>query len=185
MIKNIFFILLTTTPLLTSSIAIVKAQQVVTELLPELSTSEPVLMPPKFKSINWEASLYPLVNNMMLANDIHEDSVLLVNTMTNSTNGNLQSRQATATLSSLIPNDSHFRVVRADVLNSARMKLGLSEDDRLESRSKAIGLARYLNAQYVLYSIASGDIKQPDLDMQLMLVQTGEIVWSGKGVAQE
>nr|WP_260086794.1 hypothetical protein [Candidatus Baumannia cicadellinicola] len=36
-----------------------------------------------------------------------------------------------------------------------------------------------------MYSIASGDIKQPNLDMELMQVQTGEIVWSGHGVAHE
>ncbi|HIF6780925.1 TPA: penicillin-binding protein activator LpoB, partial [Serratia marcescens] len=37
---------------------------------------------------------------------------------------------------------------------------------------------------YVLYSDVSGDVKSPALDMQLMLVQTGEIVWSGNGAVK-
>nr|WP_051984606.1 hypothetical protein [Candidatus Baumannia cicadellinicola] len=96
-------------------------------------------MPPKFKYLDWKGSFSPLVNHMISANGICEDSLLLVNTIKNSTNGSLQSDEATATLSSLIPNHSNFRVVRADTLKSARMKLGLSENDSLESRSKAIG----------------------------------------------
>ncbi|MDI5405222.1 hypothetical protein MJM25_29005, partial [Salmonella enterica subsp. enterica serovar Lubbock] len=41
---------------------------------------------------------------------------------------------------------------------------------------KAIGIARNVGAQYVLYSSASGNVNAPALQMQLMLVQTGEII---------
>jgi PBP1b-binding outer membrane lipoprotein LpoB len=37
----------------------------------------------------------------------------------------------------------------------------------------------------VLYSSASGNVNSPALQMQLMLVQTGEIIWSGKAVQQQ
>jgi PBP1b-binding outer membrane lipoprotein LpoB len=47
-----------------------------------------------------------------------------------------------------------------------------------------VGLARIVGAQYVLYSNVQGDVKTPSLQMQLMLVQTGEIIWSGNGVVQ-
>ncbi|RFD80975.1 hypothetical protein SEET3133_05620, partial [Salmonella enterica subsp. enterica serovar Tennessee str. 3133] len=53
------------------------------------------------------------------------------------------------------------------------------------TRSKAIGIARNVGAQYVLYSSASGNVNAPALQMQLMLVQTGEIIWSGKGAVQQ
>lgn len=69
-------------------------------------------------------------------------------------------------------------------LATAKQALGLSAEDSLGSRSKAVGLARYVGAQYVLYSNVEGDIKSPTLQMQLMLVQTGEIIWSGNGAVQ-
>ncbi|AKZ65967.1 Lipoprotein YcfM, part of a salvage pathway of unknown substrate [Candidatus Palibaumannia cicadellinicola] len=149
-----------------------------------LPTNELVQMPPKFKYINWEASLSPLVNNMMLVDGIRKNSLLLVNTIKNNTNGSLKSGQATTMLRSLIAaaNSEKFTLIRVDTIKSARINLGLSYEDSLESRSKAIALARYLKAQYVLYSTANGDIKKPELDMQLMLVNTGEIVWDGKGI---
>ena len=53
------------------------------------------------------------------------------------------------------------------------------------TRSKAIGIARNVGAQYVLYSNATGNVNTPALQMQLMLVQTGEIIWSGKGAVTQ
>ncbi|BAE74345.1 Penicillin-binding protein activator LpoB precursor [Sodalis glossinidius str. 'morsitans'] len=153
---------------------------------PPPATSEPVPMPPKIKTIDWQASLSPLVQQMLAVEGINDGSVLLVNTMKNTTNGSVQTGKATAALTRLITDaGGKFQVVGANQLNAARQMLGLSADDSLESRSKAVGLARYLNAQYVLYSAAAGDVKQPTLDLQLMLVQTGEIIWSGNGVAQD
>ncbi|OZI14479.1 penicillin-binding protein activator LpoB [Sodalis-like symbiont of Philaenus spumarius] len=158
----------------------------VTVQRPPPATSEPVPVPPKIKSIDWQASLSPLVQQMLAVEGINDGSVLLVNTINNSTNGSVQTGKATAALTRLIEDASgKFQVIGANQLNTARQTLGLSADDSLESRSKAVGLARYLNAQYVLYSTAAGDVQQPTLDLQLMLVQTGEIIWSGHGVAQD
>ncbi|MGL9773865.1 MAG: penicillin-binding protein activator LpoB [Sodalis sp. (in: enterobacteria)] len=152
---------------------------------PPPAISEPVPMPPKIKTIDWQASLSPLVQQMLAVEGINDGSVLLVNTMKNATNGSVQTGKATAVLTRLIADASgKFQVVGTNQLNAARQTLGLSADDSLESRSKAVGMARYLNAQYVLYSAAAGDVKQPTLELQLMLVQTGEIIWSGNGVAQ-
>lgn len=146
---------------------------------------ELVPMLPKIKVIDWQASLSPMVKQMLAVNSIDYGSVLLVNTLKNATNGSVQTGKATEALTRLVANNSSkFKLIRADKLNAARQTLGLSVDDSFESCSKAVGLARYLNAQYVLYSIASGDVKKTKLDLQLMLVQTGEIVWSYNGVAQ-
>lgn len=154
-------------------------------VLPSITTSEPVPMPPKIKVIDWQASLLPIVQQMLTIDGINDGSILLVNTLKNATNGNVPTSKATAALTHLIVNGGgKFQVVSASKLNTARQTLWLSADDSLESRSKAMGLARYLNAQYVLYSTASGDVKEPTLDLQLMLVQTGEIIWSGNGIAQ-
>ncbi len=142
---------------------------------------ETVPQPPKFQSINWDASVKPLVEQMLKADGVTPGGVLLVDGVKNSTNGSLQTSKATAALYSALANNSQFTLVTPQQLAVAKQTLGLSAEDSLGSRSKAVGLARYVGAQYVLYSNASGDVKSPSLQMQLMLVQTGEIIWSGNG----
>ncbi len=146
---------------------------------------QPVPQPPKLRTLDWPASVAPLVKQMLGAQGIAPGSVLLINSMKNNTNGSLQTGKATAALYGALASDKTFTIISQDQMAAAKQTLGLSVDDSLESRSKAVGLARYLNAQYVLYSDANGDAKLPDIEMQLMLVQSGEIVWSGKGIAQE
>ncbi|MGK3128046.1 penicillin-binding protein activator LpoB [Pantoea sp. C8B4] len=145
---------------------------------------ENVPQPPKLKTINWNASVQPLVGNMVQSAGVNPGSVLLVDRIKNSTNGALQSDKATDAIQNALANNGKFTLVTPEQLAQAKQALGLSADDSLNSRSKAIGLARNVNAQYVLYSSAQGDVKAPTLQMQLMLVQTGEIIWSGNGIAQ-
>nr|WP_202404434.1 penicillin-binding protein activator LpoB [Pantoea sp. Seng] len=145
---------------------------------------ETVPQPPKLKTINWNASVQPLVGNMVQSAGVNPGSVLLVDRIKNSTNGALQSDKATYAIQNALANNGKFTLVTPEQLAQAKQTLGLSADDSLNSRSKAIGLARNVNAQYVLYSSAQGDVKAPTLQMQLMLVQTGEIIWSGNGIAQ-
>lgn len=154
--------------------------------LPEqpIPQPQPVPQPPKLVTINWDASVEPLVAQMVRAATVTPGSVLLVDRIKNSTNGALQGEKATSAIQNALNNNGKFTLVSSEQLAQAKQTLGLSPDDSLNSRSKAIGLARNLNAQYVLYSTAKGDVKSPTLQMQLMLVQTGEIIWSGNGVAQ-
>ena len=156
-------------------------QQPPTQPVPPPQT---VPQPPKLKTINWSASVQPLVANMVQSAGVNPGSVLLVDRVKNSTNGALQSDKATDAIQNALANNGKFTLVTSDQLAQAKQALGLSADDSLNSRSKAIGLARNVNAQYVLYSNAQGDVKSPTLQMQLMLVQTGEIIWSGNGIAQ-
>ena len=168
----------------------VEPTQPTTPAQPEQPPAEPVPppqtvpQPPKLKTINWNASVQPLVANMVQSAGVNAGSVLLVDRIKNSTNGALQTEKATGAIENALANNGKFSLVSNDQLNQAKQTRGLSPDDSLNSRSKAIGLARIVNAQYVLYSNAQGDVKAPKLQMQLMLVQTGEIIWSGNGVAQ-
>ncbi|UXO67089.1 penicillin-binding protein activator LpoB [Pantoea dispersa] len=168
----------------------VEPTQPTTPTQPEQPPAQPVPppqtvpQPPKLKTINWNASVQPLVANMVQSAGVNPGSVLLVDRIKNSTNGSLQTEKATAAIENALANNGKFSLVSNDQLNQAKQTLGLSPEDSLNSRSKAIGLARIVNAQYVLYSNAQGDVKAPVLQMQLMLVQTGEIIWSGNGVAQ-
>lgn len=145
------------------------------------STSEPLPQPPRIQQFDWLGSVQPLVNQMLKANGVTAGSVLLLDSVKNNTNGLLHTAKATSALHKALASNSAFSVVPEVQLTNARQMLGLSSDDSFGSRSKAIGLARVVSAQYVLYSDVSGDVKSPTLDMQLMLVQTGEIVWSGNG----
>jgi uncharacterized protein (TIGR02722 family) len=111
--------------------------------------------------------------------------VLLVDSVNNRTNGSLNAGEATETLRNALANNGKFTLVSAQQLAVAKQQLGLSAQDSLGSRSKAIGIARNVGAQYVLYSNASGNVNTPALQMQLMLVQTGEIIWSGKGAVTQ
>ncbi|AUX72400.1 penicillin-binding protein activator LpoB [Erwinia pyrifoliae] len=150
-------------------------------LPPKAEPGQNVPQPPKMQPLNWSATVSPLVGQMLKADGINAGNVLLVDNVKNSTNGSLQSAKATDALQNSLLNNGQFTLVTPQQLAAARQTLGLSADDSLVSRSKAIGLARYVGAQYVLYSNAEGDIKSPSLQMQLMLVQTGEIIWSGSG----
>ena len=152
--------------------------------IPAQPSGEAVPPPPKLKTINWDASVQPLVAQMLQAQGITSGSVLLIDRIKNSTNGSLQTAKATTALQNALANNHTFTLVTPQQLTQAKQTLGLSPEDSLTSRSKAIGLARYVGAQYVLYSNAQGDVKAPELQMQLMLVQTGEIIWSGNGSVQ-
>jgi len=119
---------------------------------------------PRVRHYDWNGAMQPMVGKMLQAQGVTPGSVLLVDSVNNRTNGSLNAGEATETL---------------------RNALGLSPQDSLGSRSKAMGIARNVGAQYVLYSNATGNVNTPSLQMQLMLVQTGEIIWSGKGAVTQ
>lgn len=87
----------------------------------------------------------------------------------------------TSAIVNTVDNTGRFNLVPQDVVVSARKALGLSQEDSLVTRSKAIGLGRYVQANYVLYSVVSGSKDNRDIEMQLLSVQSGEILWSGDG----
>lgn len=147
--------------------------------------TDTVPMPPKQQTVDWSSSLQPLVNQMVADDGVVSGKVLLVDSVKNNTNGNLPTQAITTELTKVVSNTNKFKVVSPSVVNAARRTLGLSQDDSLVTRSKAIGLGRYVQAEYVIYSVISGSTKDRSIEMQLMEVQSGEIVWSGKhGIEQ-
>ncbi|QKJ04591.1 penicillin-binding protein activator LpoB [Yersinia mollaretii] len=154
----------------------------VIETPPPVDTVPP---PPKMpQSIDWAVSVEPLVAQMVNSKEVANGSILLLDSVKNNTNGALQMAKATAALHQMLTSNKKFVLISPQQLAVAKQTLGLSEEDSLGSRSKAIGLARYVSAQYVLYSDVSGDVKSPTIEMQLMQAQTGEIIWSGHGPVQ-
>ena len=146
------------------------------------ATAQPA---PRVRHYDWNGAMQPMVGKMLQAQGVTPGSVLLVDSVNNRTNGSLNASEATETLRNALANNGKFTLVSAQQLAVAKQQLGLSPQDSLGSRSKAIGIARNVGAQYVLYSSATGNVNAPALQMQLMLVQTGEIIWSGKGAVQQ
>ncbi len=145
-------------------------------------TAQPV---PRVRHYDWNGAMQPMVGKMMQAQGITPGSVLLVDSVNNRTNGSLNAGEATETLRNALANNGKLTLVSTQQLAMAKQQLGLSPQDSLGTRSKAIGIARNVGAQYVLYSSATGNVNTPALQMQLMLVQTGEIIWSGKGAVSQ
>ncbi len=146
---------------------------------------QPAQPAPRERHYDWNGAMQPMVGKMLQAQGVTAGSVLLVDSVNNRTNGSLNAGEATETLRNALANNGKFTLVSAQQLAVAKQQLGLSPQDSLGSRSKAIGIARNVGAQYVLYSSATGNVNSPALQMQLMLVQTGEIIWSGKGAVQQ
>ena len=140
---------------------------------------------PRERHYDWNGAMQPMMDKMLQAQGVTSGSVLLVDSVNNRTNGSLNASEATETLRNALANNGKFTLVSAQQLAVAKQQLGLSPQDSLGSRSKAIGIARNVGAQYVLYASATGNVNAPALQMQLMLVQTGEIIWSGKGAVQQ
>lgn len=140
---------------------------------------------PRVRHYGWNGAIQPLMGQMLQADGVTTGSILLVDSVNNHTNGSLNSAEATTALISTLNGNGKFTLVSAQQLAVAKQQLGISSQDSLGSRSKAMGLARNVGAQYVLYSNATGNVNAPTLKMQLMLVQSGEIIWSGKGIVQQ
>ena len=131
---------------------------------------------PRVRHYDWNGAVQPLVGQMLQASGVNAGSILLVDSVNNRTNGSLNAGEATTALRSALAGNGKFTLVSAQQLAVAKQQLGLSPQDSLGSRSKAMGIARNVGAQYVLYSNATGNVNAPELKMQLMLVQTGEII---------
>ncbi|WP_299996562.1 penicillin-binding protein activator LpoB [uncultured Cedecea sp.] len=167
----------------------VEAPPLVVPVIPDLKTielPEPTIPAvPTVRTYAWSSAISPLVNQILQADGVTPGSVLLVDQVNNRTNGSLQTGSATQALVDAMANNRTFILVSTQQLALAKQQLGLSPQDSLGSRSKAIGIARKVGAKYVLYSNASGNVNAPTLKMQLMLVQTGEIIWSGNSAVSQ
>ncbi|MGP1923765.1 MAG: penicillin-binding protein activator LpoB [Arsenophonus sp. NEOnobi-MAG3] len=167
-----------------SSITSKKPVPVVTIKATEQPTKQPttamspdtVPQLPKVKTVDCSTAIISLANQLVQAPGVESGKVLLIDSIKNNTNISIQSTDAIID----VVNKQHvFKLVPQYVVANARKALGLSQEDSLVTRSKAIGLARYVQADYVLYSVISGNQQQSEIKMQLMAAQTGEILWSG------
>ncbi len=141
---------------------------------------EVVPTPPKITSINWNSAIQPLIREMSVTDDLATGKLLVVDNVKNNSGGNIQVVNATNTIIDSVNSISALQTVPYAQMMSARKALGLSGEDSLGLRSAAIGLARYLQADYILFSTVDGKKDNRVISMQLMSVASGEILWSGR-----
>ncbi|PLN19897.1 penicillin-binding protein activator LpoB, partial [Klebsiella pneumoniae] len=94
---------------------------------------------PRVRHYDWNGAVQPLVGQMLQASGVNAGSILLVDSVNNRTNGSLNAGEATTALRSALAGNGKFTLVSAQQLAVAKQQLGLSPQDSLGSRSKAMG----------------------------------------------
>lgn len=127
--------------------------------------------------INWKACLLDILKRVYFFDDILSDSVLLVNIIQNHTNGPIQTIKITSTLIELITeNTDKYHVISMDQLYRSYRELEISFEDTFHSYEFSMKIANYLKADYIIYSIIYENSKYLNLELQLILTKTGEII---------
>lgn len=137
--------------------------------------------PPQIvKTIDWNSILSPLVNKILQSStSIEGNKVLLISDIQNRSGDYLAINQVDDALHQLMNKQNLFAVADRQSIIQAKQALGISVDDKLVSRSKMIGLAKSMNAGYVLFTTlykAPSENVDADLSMELLSTQTGEIL---------
>ena len=133
------------------------------------------------KKTDWNTILSPftnkLINDSSSLND--ENKVLLISDIQNRSGDYLINNQIDATLHQLMNKQNKFTIASRQSINQTKQALGISPDDKLVSRGKMIGLAKSMNAGYVLFTTIykiPTENNEANLSMELISTQTGEIL---------
>lgn len=164
------------------------------QLLPDNDNSETnppidVVQPPEgvietppviAKKTEWDTILSPFVNKLLHSSSANEaNKVILISDIQNRSGDYIATSQIDEVLHLLVSKENTFSVVDSKSVNQAKQALGISSDDKLVSRGKMIGLAKSINAGYVLfttiYKMPSED-NDANISMELLSTQSGEIL---------
>lgn len=133
------------------------------------------------KKTDWNTILSPftnkLINDSSSLND--ENKVLLISDIQNRSGDYLINNQIDEALHQLMNKQNKFTVASRQSINQTKQALGISPDDKLVSRGKMIGLAKSMNAGYVLFTTIykiPTENNDANLSMELISTQTGEIL---------
>ncbi|MBI0030840.1 hypothetical protein H3S75_06300 [Gilliamella sp. B14384G15] len=133
------------------------------------------------KKTDWNTILSPftnkLINDSSSLND--ENKVLLISDIQNRSGDYLINNQIDEALHQLMNKQNKFTVASRQSINQTKQALGISPDDKLVSRGKMIGLAKSMNAGYVLFTTIykiPTENNEANLSMELISTQTGEIL---------
>lgn len=139
--------------------------------------------PPQIvKKTDWRSILSPFIIKILQSSSIPEGNrVLLISDIQNRTGDFVANNQIDEALHQLMSKQQIFSVANKQSINQAKQAIGIASDDTLVSRGKMIGLAKSMNAQYVLfttlYQLPNDDNgTDANLSMELLYTQNGEIL---------
>ncbi|OCG03227.1 penicillin-binding protein activator LpoB [Gilliamella sp. wkB112] len=142
---------------------------------------EVVETPPEIiKKTDWNSILSPFVNKLLQSSSTYDDNkVILISDIQNRSGDYIVTSQVDEVLHQLMAQQKIFSVADRQSINQAKQALGISPDDKLVSRSKMIGIAKSMNAGYVLFTTIyklPSDNNEANLAMELLSTQSGEIL---------
>lgn len=140
--------------------------------------------PPQIvKKTDWNTILTPFINKLLQSSSSYDgnNKVILISDIQNRSGDYIVTSQVDEVLHQLMNKQNIFAVADRQSINQAKQALGISPDDKLVSRGKMIGIAKSMNAGYVLFTTI---YKLPDVDgsndgnlsMELLSTQSGEIL---------
>lgn len=139
--------------------------------------------PPQIvKKTDWRSILSPFITKILQSSSNPEGNrVLLISDIQNRTGDFVANNQIDEALHQLMSKQQIFSVANKQSINQAKQAIGIASDDTLVSRGKMIGLAKSMNAQYVLfttlYQLPNDDNgTDANLSMELLYTQNGEIL---------
>ncbi|OCL19140.1 hypothetical protein [Gilliamella sp. wkB171] len=147
----------------------------------QINNTDVIETPPSIvKSTDWNIILSPFVQKILKSSSsIDGNKVLLISDIQNRSGDYLAKNQIDETLHSLMNKQNLFVIADKQSIIQAKQALGISADDKLVSRSKMIGLAKSINAGFVLFTTINKlptDNNDANLSMELLSTQTGEIL---------
>lgn len=114
-------------------------------------------------------------NNVLIS----KNTLLFLNLLKNKTNAAVDNKKLTDLIKNKISlNTKKIIFIQQKIINNSKKKLGLSTKNDSINISTAILLARNNHVKYYIYSYISGKYEPFSLTIQLILVKTGEIVFS-------
>lgn len=140
---------------------------------------------PRVRHYDWNGAVQPLVGQMLQASGVNAGSILLVDSVNNRTNGSLNAGEATTALRSALAGNGKFTTGIGAAAGGRQAAAGPVAAGQPRQPQQSHGHRPQRGRAVCALLNATGNVNAPELKMQLMLVQTGEIIWSGKGAVQQ
>ena len=136
--------------------------------------------PVKIHRYDWEAAMKRLLASMRKQGVDTTQGTLQVSRFSNHAGGVINQEKGHVVMVSTLSNNTKFSILTAEKMQAARQSLGLSGNDTLQTRRKALAVSRKLNADYMLYSTIRGNISQPVMSISIIGVADGLILFTSK-----
>ncbi|SET07926.1 hypothetical protein [Thorsellia anophelis] len=162
----------TTTPIAANSPVNISTQkQTINYIAPEGSPNWQAMSEQAFSSLNSSDQLSKLT------------SAIYINSISNQTNGSIPIFALDQIIQQSAFAKAKVQIADNQSINLAKQQLGVSPNDTLINRSKAIAIAKALNLNFVIYPSLSGDASDPILSLQLIDASSSEILAEGESKA--